>query len=199
MYHIHTTPGLVLDSKNYGEAGKILRIFTRNYGLVSAVAQGIRLEKSKLRYFAQNHTVANFSLVKGKEFWRLTSASSVLEIKIIDNRDNKKSIQILMVRICKMLARLLQGEERHEELFDMVWEGIEFMNKQEHIGEERLKILESIIMYKILKILGYIGANNEIDKSLHNLSISDSLLDENKKNRSIINQHVNKALVESHL
>jgi hypothetical protein len=80
----------------------------------------------------------------------------------------------------------LQGEERHEELFDMVWEGIEFMYKQEHIGEERLKILESIIMYKILKILGYIGANNEIDKSLYNLSISDSLLDENKKNRSII-------------
>jgi DNA repair protein RecO (recombination protein O) len=199
MYHIHTTLGLILDSKNYGEAGKILRIFTRNYGLVSTVAQGIRLERSKLRYFAQNHSVANFSLVKGKEFWRLTSASSVLDKKIIDNIGNKKNIQILMVRMCKMLARLLQGEERHEELFDMVWEGIEFMHKQEYIDEERMKILESIIMYKILKLLGYIGVDNELDKSLYNLPIDTSLLDENMKNRNIINQHVNKALVESHL
>ena len=77
MHPIHTTPGLIIHSRPYGEAGKLLSIFTRDFGLVLANAQGIRLEKSKLRPFIQDYSFGIFSLVKGKELWRLTSAQSV--------------------------------------------------------------------------------------------------------------------------
>src|SRR5690349_10081885 len=74
MYSIITTEGFIIDSRPSGEAGKLLYIFTKDHGLVMATAQGIRLEKSKLRYFIQDYSFGVYSFVKGKEYWRLTNA-----------------------------------------------------------------------------------------------------------------------------
>ena len=60
MHPIHTTLGFVINSRPYGEAGKLLSIFTRDFGLVLANAQGIRLEKSKLRPFIQDYSFGYF-------------------------------------------------------------------------------------------------------------------------------------------
>src|SRR4051812_13786640 len=111
MHAIHTTPGFVIDSRPYGEAGKILSIFTQDLGLVSAIAQGIRLEKSKLRYYVQNYSFARYSLVRGKEFWRLTSAA--------ESEEGTWNAE-LVAKIAALLKRLLQGEEPHPELFELV-------------------------------------------------------------------------------
>jgi recombinational DNA repair protein (RecF pathway) len=83
MYTIHTTPGFIIGSRPSGEAGKLLSIFTQDLGLIRATAQGIRFEKSKLRPFIQDYSVGIFSFVRGKEFWRLTSAQ---EQKIQDSK-----------------------------------------------------------------------------------------------------------------
>ena len=74
MHPIHTTPGFIIGSRPSGEAGKMISIFTRDLGLVFASAQGIRFEKSKLRPFTQDYSFGQFSFVRGKEYWRLTSA-----------------------------------------------------------------------------------------------------------------------------
>ena len=198
MYHIHTTCGLVLDSKNYGEAGKILRVFTKDYGLIIVVAQGIRLEKSKLRYFIQNYALTTISVVKGKEFWRLTNASSVPELDNADSVSQSKN-NLLVVRVCKILIRLLQGEEKHEELFNVIFEVIIFIYKNKELNQERLKTLESVIMFRILKLLGYIGKDDDVGEGISAGKIDIIFLDANIDKRIMINKHVNKALAESHL
>ena len=198
MYHIHTTCGLVLDSKNYGEAGKILRVFTKDYGLIIVIAQGIRLEKSKLRYFIQNYVLTTISVVKGKEFWRLTNASSVPELDNADSVSQSKN-NLLIVRVCKILIRLLQGEEKHEELFNVIFDIIIFIYKNKELNQEMLKTLESVIMFRILKLLGYIGKDDGIGEEISTSTIDIIFLDANIDKRIMINKHVNKALAESHL
>jgi chromosome segregation protein len=84
MHPIHTTPGFIIDSRPYGEAGKLLSIFTRDFGLVTTSASGIRFEKSKLRYHSQDYSFGSFSLVRGKELWRLTSAAPAGENSVTD-------------------------------------------------------------------------------------------------------------------
>ena len=198
MYHIHTTCGLVLDSKNYGEAGKILRVFTKDYGLIIVIAQGIRLEKSKLRYFIQNYVLTTISVVKGKEFWRLTNASSVPELDNADSVSQSKN-NLLIVRVCKILIRLLQGEEKHEELFNVIFDIIIFIYKNKELNQEMIKTLESVIMFRILKLLGYIGKDDDVGEGISAGKIDIIFLDANIDKRIMINKHVNKALAESHL
>ncbi|MFA6554595.1 MAG: recombination protein O N-terminal domain-containing protein [Candidatus Paceibacterota bacterium] len=206
MYNIYTTPGFVVGSKPHGEAGKIIFIFTRDFGMVTATAQGIRLEKSKLRYNLQDYSFGTFSLVRGKEFWRLTSGaeqviSSIEKGGPIESGPSNSSGQgkQLTARIALLLRRFLHGEENHPELFDCIRNGIQFLEKVSNITEEQLKTLESVIVFRMLELLGYIGKDSVLQGKLQSNSFSIELLDELASKRVVINQHINKALKESHL
>lgn len=132
-YTVYTTLGFILSSSPHGEANRLYHIFTRDFGVVIATAQGVRLAKSKLRGHLTEFSLASVSLVKGKEFWRLTSAQAL--------QSNRHP---LYVQILSILKRLLQGEGEHVALFDFL--------KEKLFGE----IDETEIMIKILIELGYI-------------------------------------------
>ncbi len=132
-YTVYTTEGFILSTSPHGEANRLYCIFTREFGVIYATAQGVRLAKSKLRGHLTEFSRASVSLVKGKEFWRLTSAQ-VIET----NRDP------LYVQILSILKRLLQGEGEHTTLFDFL--------------KEKLcsDIDETEVMLEILIQLGYV-------------------------------------------
>jgi len=214
MHQIHTTAGFIIFSRPYGEADKLISIFTRDFGLVTATARGIRLEKSKLRYHAQDYSLGVFSLVRGKEFWRLTSTSvddltpASLFVSAGSRHSTKRDafapsstdVHHLFVRIAQLLKRFLQGEEPHPELFECIGSVVNFLNEfGSTMNDEQLKTLESIAVLRILNLLGYIGKVSSFEESFLNLPVSASLLDQGLLKRPLINQHINKALRESHL
>jgi DNA repair protein RecO (recombination protein O) len=211
-YAVHTTPGLIIGSKPYGEAGKVLSIFTRDFGLVAATAQGIRLEKSKLRYHAQDFELGSFSLVRGKEFWRLTSAAAMSEAHEpadVHGRDSDplslmRADVELKVRIASLLKRLLHGEEANPSLFACVESCMRFLDgatyeSDDALTAERAKTLESLVVLRILHSLGYIGSVPELDGHLEPGELSVGLLDSLAPKREEMNRHINTALRESHL
>jgi len=193
MHSIYTTTGFVIGSRFYGEADKILSLFTRDFGLVSVIAKGIRLEKSKLRYFAQDYSMSNFSLVRGRDFWRLTSAQ--------DNFYAKQSLikSGAVARISLLLKRLLQGEESHPELFAHIESLIIFLASNANLSTEELDALESLIVFRLLKDLGYIGDDAKLASFVEPKNITGAILREVLTRKVILNQHINKALKESHL
>ena len=204
MHTIHTTPGFIIESRPRGEAGKLLSIFTRDLGLVLATAQGIRLEKSKLRYHSQEYAVGEFSFVRGKEFWRLTSAGETQRKEAIvprqaRDKQRSKDSQELIVRIASLLRRLLHGEEAHTELFDHLKNSFEFLENSPELSEQQLKTLESVIVFRILHLLGYVGVDKNLDTKIISVPLTVELLNEAEGQRMSMNRHINKALKESHL
>ena len=93
-HHIYHTQGFVLSSRNVGEANKILTVFTRELGLIRATVQGIRLNKSKLKFSIQDLSFATIDFVKGKEVWRITSAKSITSFPLA--RANNDSLVLIM-------------------------------------------------------------------------------------------------------
>ncbi len=194
MYTIYTTPGFVISSRTYGEAGRLLHIFTRDLGLILVGAQGVRLEKSKLRYFSQEFSFGEYSVVRGKELWRLTDAKGL--------EPYQPSMSDLDVKISVLLKRLLQGEDSHPELFEVIYRAAILQKDAKgdaKIDVESLQTLESIIVVRILHRLGYIGSEGELDSYIQSDDISVSLLNDLKIHRTTLNKHINKALKESHL
>lgn len=187
MHHIHTTPGFIISSRPHGEAGKLLSIFTRDFGLVLAAAQGIRLEESKLRYHTQDYSLGSFSLVRGRELWRLTSAESSSSVG-----------SEIIVRVAALLSRLLHGEEAHRELYEIIEKGTGFLTNETTLNEGQLKTCESVLVLRILHALGYIGNLSGLETSVTS-ELSVPFLDELALERPVINQHINKALRESQL
>ena len=199
MYNVYTTPGFIIDSRNYGEAGKILYIFTRDFGLIQAIAQGIRLEKSKLRYFVREHSSGIFSVIRGKEYWRLTNAQEAGRQELGAWSTGKGSREI-MAKISLLLRRLLHGEEANMSLFDYLAALKQYLDKPEWKYESNsFDALESLTVIRILHSLGYVDSDHVLGFCFQSRSINSDLLSEVSSKRVIINQHINKALRESHL
>ncbi len=162
-HHVYTTPGFVVESHPHKEAGKFIYIFTRDLGMVGASAQGIRFEKSKLRYHAQDFSLATFSLVRGKETWRVVGAQEVLHAKIpaLGKGDSIAAAHYLLyVRTLKVLKRLIAGEEKNEPLFDCILAAASALADSRFTLPE-LGLIEPLIMLRILHHLGYVRTGED--------------------------------------
>jgi DNA repair protein RecO (recombination protein O) len=184
MYHIYTTPTFIIHSSPYGESGKFLLLFTRDFGMIGVIAQGIRLSKSKLRYHIQDGNFSNVSIIKGKEVWRLTGAH---EISYSRNT-------LLQLKILKLLKRLLHGEEKNEKLFEI----IEELYKTD-INKKDIEAVEGLTILRILNTLGYIKNNDEIEIFLKDTSLTNSIIEQLRSIQSKIVVTINQALKESQL
>ena len=193
MHHIYHTEGIILGSKNYGEAGKYYSLLTRDLGLINASAQGVRKISSKLRFVLQDFSYVKVDLVRGKDFWRLTSASKTNKLDNISK--NHISFEIF-ANIARLLKRLLAGEYPNQVLFLDLLNGLHFLEKTK--SETEAENIEVIIVLRILNNLGYIGSN-EMLKNITKSPFEENLIFEASLSRNKILLEINKALHETHL
>src|SRR3989344_878829 len=109
MYPVYSTEGIILGSKDFGEASRIFLVFTREFGLIRLQGQSIRKITSKLRYQLEDYSLLKLEVIKGKEIWRPVVAEKILRFS-----QNFKTI----VNISKLVLRLCDLEEKNELLFE---------------------------------------------------------------------------------
>ncbi len=152
MHHIYHTEAVILGSRNFGETGKYYYLFTRELGLVYARAQGVRKMSSRLRYVLSDYSYIKVDLVRGKDVWRLTSASKTNKLENIHS--NKEAFSVL-VKLSNLLYKLLRGEDANTELFD------DFINGLFVLEAKKTQIditnVEIVMALRILNNLGYVG------------------------------------------
>lgn len=191
MHHIYHTHGFILSSRNVGEANKMLVIYTREMGLVRALAQGIRLHKSKLRFTLQDLSYVNVDLVRGKELWRVTSAKHISSFPFA--RTNKLSL-LLIGRVSKLIERLC-GESPSENIFDDLIQSFYLLDRE--MLDEQREALELHLILRIMNNLGY------VDSEIVSKYLSSQF--DGEKTKMILNErqsiiaHINRAISESQL
>ena len=192
MHHIYHTEGLILGSKNYGEAGRYFHIFTRDLGMLYASAQGVRKISSKLRFIMQDLAYVKIDLVEGRDFWRVTSASKT---GLLEDSLKRKDTLRIFSNIARLLRRLLAGMEPDAVLFDDLVKGLEVM---EGTHSSQLESIEAVIVLRMLYHLGYIGGDRQL-LDLAQSPFERDLVYEASKNRKDVLRGINKALRETDL
>lgn len=181
-----------MGSKNFGEAGKRYFILTRDLGLVLATAQGVRKMSSKLRFILQDFSYVKIDLVRGRDVWRVTSASKTNALEFVGKR--KTTLQVFG-NIARLLRRLLAGEDPNQDMFIDVVAGLAILEKAK--SREEIFNIEALIVLRVLHNLGYVG---EVSLSpLVKSPMEQEILYEAAKNRAAILREINKALKETHL
>ncbi|MBY0376911.1 DNA repair protein RecO [Patescibacteria group bacterium] len=193
MHHIYHTEGIILGSRSHGEAGKYFHIFTRDLGLIYATASGVRKMSSKLRFILQDFAYVKVDLVRGKDFWRVTSASKTEGLGDITKR--RETLEIFQ-KISKLLKRLLAGEEGNVELFTDTLNGLSVLEKAQ--TKEEHSNIEVVLVLRILGNLGYIGESKNLDNLIKS-PFDGGIVFEVAKSRPEILREINKALKETHL
>lgn len=152
-YHTYNTPGFILNAAPAGESSRYVFIFTRDLGLVGAHAQNTRSISSKLRYSISAPAKSVVSLVRGKNVWRLISAVPDKQLFYLF-RDEPDKLK-LCVQVFALYKKILAGEEANPELYSLLENFIEFLEK-EKLDSEQIKNAETVFIVRFLKITGYL-------------------------------------------
>lgn len=192
MHHIYHTEAYVLGSSPKGEDSKILRLYTRELGLVYAHAQGVRKLSSKLRFTLQDFSLASVDLVRGKEVWRVTTASPVHSYAAIRRNHAAETI---LARVHSLLTRLVTGEEANDEIYDILGRTYVLLEKSGRSPEE-YRALELLSVARILIALGYLP-RGMVEEELFTDTVPASFTEPSFQHRMI--RDINQALAATQL
>jgi DNA repair protein RecO (recombination protein O) len=151
MAHRHyETEGLIIGSRNLGEANRLYQILTADFGLIKVLAQGVRHDRSKLRYHLENYSFNRFFLVRGREFWRLVGVEG-LNLSI-----QRKESLVFFKKISLVLQRLIQGEDPRLLIYrDLKQAYLLLKSPDVDFNREDILNLEVFILARLLTRLGY--------------------------------------------
>ena len=148
FYH---TEGLVLGRRPSREADEFLLILSSELGLIWVLARGLRLAKSKLRTNVKEWQAARFSLVRGRETWRLVGAevqASAPKLSL--------SVRRLLSRAGILVKRFVPLEAESEQIFSEFKAAIDFLSRVEFWTETDLAAAELLLALRVLAWLGYV-------------------------------------------
>lgn len=120
---------IVLRRRPLGEADKVLTLFTREMGKLSAVAKGARKPTSKLAGATETCVRARFHLAPGRTFWIITQAS-VERARARLHRSLVNAAAAMYA--CELVDRLLEESVPDEDLFGLLAGVLDELELSEH-------------------------------------------------------------------
>lgn len=191
MHVIHHTDAFILKKQPTGEANVRVWLFTKEFGLIVAVVQGVRKGGAKLQMHLSEYALVSADLVKGRDVWRL------INVSVIHNPfDGKKQKGFgrPYVRALAAVDRFCQGESAHPELFAHLFSCMETL-AHDDIDE---RSLDTVAVWKIMESLGYV-ALEEKDRQLATLSFVDAVKSIDHSTRSRLIAMTNSVIAQTHL
>ena len=139
------TRGYVLKRTNYGEFDRILNIITPG-GKISAIAKGVRKEKSKLAGSIEMFTLTDFNIHLGKsEFGIVTGAKMIKHHGGIVKDLSKMELAAM---ILKKISKAAEGSDSSE-YFEITDQCLSALGV-----EEKLDIIEAWFLINLKKAMG---------------------------------------------
>ena len=120
---MHRTEGIIISSEKIGESDSLFSIFTKEYGKLKVVAQGVRKSNSKLRAILQpGHHISFlfFPLRSGR--YRLTSPALIGSFAGIRSDSDKLATHLYLLSV---FDSIVFEESKDEGLWDLLlqWSG----------------------------------------------------------------------------
>ncbi len=153
--HSYTSEGIVLARRTFGEADRILVLYTKNFGRISLIAKGVRRPKSRKRGHIEVFNLVRFQAIAGRGLDLMTEAEVIEDFKEI--RKNLKRIS-LAYYFAEVIGRITHENEPNEELFDFILDHLESLK-----SVNGLKGLRMDFVRKLLVLMGYFPEGEHLE------------------------------------
>lgn len=113
----YATEAVILARKNYGEADRLLTIFSKHYGKLRVIAKGIRRPTSRKKSALELFSHTRLFLAKGRNLDIITDA----EIKNNFSSWRKDLTKVgVAYHLTELVTRLSPEHQEHREVFDLL-------------------------------------------------------------------------------
>ena len=150
----YSSEGIILTSRDYGEADRILVIYTKYKGPVSVIAKGVRRPKSRKRGSLEIFNHIKFQSVKTRGLDIILEAEVINSFANISNNLNKISVAYYFAEV---IGRTTRDNEKNTNLYLHLLNNLLILQ-----NTTQLKKLRREFAIKTLELLGFWPKNREI-------------------------------------
>jgi DNA repair protein RecO (recombination protein O) len=143
----YTSEGIVLTRRNFGEADRIISIYSKDHGRISLIAKGVRRPSSRKRGHIEVFNLVKFQAVIGHGLDTMTEAEVVDDFKTIRGSLKKVSLAYYLMEV---VGRITHEGESNIELFNLLLSTLTKL-----VTAKELKSLRLDFVLKLLTLLGY--------------------------------------------
>ncbi|MBI3282449.1 DNA repair protein RecO [Candidatus Curtissbacteria bacterium] len=144
------TEGVVLRRKNFGEADRIITLYTRDHGKISALARGVRRPRSKKAGHIELGSWCKVFVARGKNLDLLTEVESKKAFGIKEFTETKAN---RIYHILELVDSLTPEHQKNLPVFILL---VQFLKKC--ATEEDFPLLSSVFKVKLMTSLGFFSA-----------------------------------------
>jgi DNA repair protein RecO (recombination protein O) len=137
---------VILRHMNYGEADRLLTIFTRNHGKLQTIAKGIRKSKSRKAGHVEPFTRATLQLARGRDLYILTQAEA---IDVFENLRENLILLSYAAYVIELVDRSTTDEVEHQAMYRLLTQSLARLNR----GEDPNRV----VRYFEIRLLDFIG------------------------------------------
>jgi DNA repair protein RecO (recombination protein O) len=145
---VYRSKGIVLRSIRYGEADRILDLYTLDAGLVSAIAKGIRRTKSRFGARLEPLSCVDFMAYHGRSLDTVTQAEVLRSFRGVREDLARFEAAASMVRSVRALSG---GDEADRRVFNLLYNGLDALEER----DSGFKAVEAAFGLKLSIIAGY--------------------------------------------
>ena len=145
---VYRSKGIVLRSIRYGEADRILDLYTRDAGLVSAIAKGIRRTKSRFGARLEPLSCVDFVAYHGRTLDTVTQAEVLRSFRRV--REDLARFEAAAGMVGSVRA-LSGGDEADRRVFNLLYNGLDALEERDSGFES----VEAAFGLKLSILAGY--------------------------------------------
>ncbi len=191
---MYTTDAIVCGSLARNTADKSYLLFTRELGMVWAVAKSVREERSRQRYGLQDFSVVRVSLIKGKQGWRIGSTEALGNPFLSAlSRPSRSGVAYII----KQLRRFVQGEQALPGVFDDITEALTAIAVADTVDE--VVRWQDMVVLRLLYVLGYVRSTPTVAKLLAEPILAVTVAAYKPEHKIAVGQAIAQANEVSHL
>jgi DNA repair protein RecO (recombination protein O) len=127
--------GIVLRRRNFGEADRVIIIFTKDFGKVSLLAKGVRKLTSRKRGHLEVFSRVKFSAHKGKALDIVTEVQTLDSFAPIRKSLKKVAVAYFLV---EAVGRVTREEEKHAEVYTLLCQSLKNLENSQNLKSLRL-------------------------------------------------------------
>ena len=153
--HSYSSEGIVLSRRNYGEADRILSLYSKDHGRISLMAKGVRRPASRKRGHIEVFNLVKFQAVSGNGMDLMTEAEVVDDFKELRSSLKKVSLTYYFMEV---VGKITHEGEPNTELFNLILTNLEKLKTAKRLKELRLDFIT-----KLLILMGYWPHGQNLD------------------------------------
>ncbi len=145
---VYRSKGIVLRSIRYGEADRILDLYTRDAGLVSAIAKGIRRTRSRFGARLEPLSCVDFLAFHGRTLDTVTQAEVLRSFHRV--REDLPRFEVAAGMVSSVRA-LSGGDEADRRVFNLIYNGLDALEGR----DSDFDTVEAAFGLKLSTLAGY--------------------------------------------